>query len=63
MFKGFMYQNGVLKCNLIMEFKNITILNKRVSMCMSSQDNSQCFFYKINSPFEEIKVCAQTKEE
>ena len=31
MSKGFMYQNGVLKCNLILEFKDTTILKERVS--------------------------------
>ena len=36
MFEGFMYQNRVLKCNLIMEFKDVTILKERASMCVSS---------------------------
>ena len=35
-FEGFMYQNRVFKYNLIMEFKDITILKERVSMCISS---------------------------
>ena len=36
MFKEFMYKNGVFKCNVIMEFKDIKIIEKRVSMCFSS---------------------------
>ena len=31
-FEEFQYQNGVLKCNLIMEFKDITILKERFSI-------------------------------
>ena len=33
--EGFMYQNRVLKCNLIMEFKDTTILKEKVSMRIS----------------------------
>ena len=33
MFKGFTYKNGVFKCNIIMELKNIAALKDRVSMC------------------------------
>ena len=33
MFKGFTYKNGVFKCNIIMELKNIATLKDRVSMC------------------------------
>ena len=36
MFERFMYQNRVLKCNLIMESKDITILEERVSMYIFS---------------------------
>ena len=30
MFEGFMYEDRALKCSLIMEFKDITVLKERV---------------------------------
>ena len=51
MFKGFMYKNGVFKCNLIIEFKDIKIL-KRGLVCAS-----------LKSLFVESKFCPQAKEE
>lgn len=65
MFGGFMYRNRVLKSNLIMEFKGITIFKQRISMSIFSQEKHSLnvFPCKINSLFVELKFCAQTKEE
>ena len=65
MFQGFMYQNGILKCNLIMAFKDIKIF-KRGLVCASLLKENislSSFLCKINSLSVELRFFAQTKEE
>ena len=54
-----MHKNGVFNYNLIMEFKDITILKERICASLLKKNISlNAFFVRLK-----LKFCAQTKEE